>query len=318
MRLLAALVASLLPAVAAADPIEISATRLSSFSATGETAFGPFEWRSGLELSSPEEKFGGLSGLTLSADCTGLLAVSDAGRWFRAKLAYDGAALTGLSDAELAPMLDAKGRPPASKARGDAEALADLGGGKFLVGFESRPRLGIYDIGKSGLEAPFRPVKSPREIRTGPGNEELESVGRIDSDFIAISEFNADPLGNIRAWLWNADRAAAFSIKRHEDYKITDLAVLPDGGILILERSFGSSLLPGMAIRRFESSAIKDGGTVASQLLFAGRAPFYAIDNMEGIALCIRDGETRLTIVSDNNFNTSLQRTLLLQFVLRE
>lgn len=314
MRLLAVLVVSLLPAVAAADPVEISATRLSSFSATGETAFGPFEWRGGLELSSSEEKFGGLSGLALSADCTGLLAVSDAGRWFRGRLAYDGTELAGLSDAELAPMLDAKGRPPAGKARADAEALADLGGGKYLVGFESRPRIGTYDIGGSGLEARFQLMRSPGEIRTGPGNQELEAVGRIGGGFIAISEFNADPSGNIRAWLWNAERTAAFSVKRHEDYKITDLAVLPDGGVLTLERSFGSSLLPGMAIRRFPSSAIEDGGTVVPQLLFAGRAPFYAIDNMEGIALCTRGGETRLTVVSDNNFNTALQRTLLVQF----
>lgn len=314
MRLLAVLVASLLPAVAAAGPIEISTTRLSSFSATGETAFGPFEWRGGLALSSTEVKFGGLSGLALSADCTGLLAVSDAGRWFRAQLAYDGAELAGLAEAELAPMLDAKGKPPASKPRGDAEAVADLGGGKILVGFESRPRIGIYDIGNSGLAARFQPLKSPKEIKTGPGNEEIESVGRIGGDYIAISEFNTDPLGSIRAWLWNAKRTAVFSVKRHEDYKITDLAVLPDGGILILERSFGPSLLPGMAIRRFAASAIEDGATVEPELLFAGRAPFYAIDNMEGIALCERGGETLVMIVSDNNFNTALQRTLLLQF----
>lgn len=318
MRLLAVLVAILLPATAVADPVEISATPIASLSPAGETAFGPLEWRGGLELSSPEEKFGGLSGLTLSADCTGLLAVSDAGRWFRGRLAYDGASLAGLSDAELAPMLDAKGRPPASKARGDAEALADLGGGKYLVGFESRPRIGTYDIGGSGLEARFRLMRSPAEIRTGPGNQELEAVGRVGGDYIAISEFNADPSGDIRAWLWNAGRTAAFSVKRHEDYKITDLAVAPGGDILTLERSFGASFLPGMAIRRFAASAIKAGGTVEPELLFAGRAPFYAIDNMEGIALCTRDGETRLTIVSDNNFNTGLQRTLLLQFALRE
>jgi len=315
VKRVACLAAGLLAAgPAAADPVAVAATPIASFNTAGETAFGPFEWRGGLELSSGDVKFGGLSGLTLSADCTGLLAVSDAGRWFRASLAYDGAALTGLADAELAPMLDARGRPPRDKRRGDAEALADLGGGKFLVGFESRPRVGIYDIGKSGLAARFQPVKSPREIRTGPGNAELESVGRIGGDFIAISEFNADAQGNIRAWLWNAERTAAFSVKRHGDYKITDLTVLPDDGILILERSFGSSLLPGMAIRRFAASAIEDGATVAPQLLFNGRAPFHAIDNMEGIALCTRDGETRVTIVSDNNFNTGLQRTLLLQF----
>ncbi len=277
------------------------------------------QWRGGLELTSGDEKFGGLSGLVLSADCTGLLAVSDAGRWFRGRLAYDGATLSGLADAELAPMLDENGRPPRNKQRGDAEAIADLGRGKVLVGFESRPRIGIYDIGESGLAAPFQPVKSPKEIKTGPSNAELEAVGRFAAgpfkgDFIAISEFNIDASGNIRAWVWNAKRTVAFSVQRYEDYKITDLALLPDGGILTLERSFGSSLLPGMAIRRFESTAIAARATVAPQLLFAGRAPFHAIDNMEGIALCARDGETRLTIVSDNNFNTGLQRTLLLQF----
>ena len=322
MKLFSFLIAGLLaPAPAgAADPVAVTAAPVSSFGAAADRkSFGPFEWRGGLELTSSEAKFGGLSGLVLTADCTGLLAVSDAGRWFRGRLAYDGARLAGLADAELAPMLDDKGRPPRNKPRGDAEAVADLGGGKLLVGFESRPRIGIYDIGKSGLDAIFQAVKSPREIKSGPGNEELESVGRFATgpfkgELIAISEFNADARGNIRAWVWNAKRTVAFSVQRHEDYKITDLALLPDGGILILERSFGSSLLPGMAIRRFEASAIKEGGTVEPQLLFAGRAPFYAIDNMEGIALCIRDSETRITIVSDNNFNTGLQRTLLLQF----
>jgi hypothetical protein len=53
---------------------------------------------------------------------------------------------------------------------------------------------------------------------------------------------------------------------------------------------------------------------ITPELLFEGRVPFYAIDNMEGIAACRRDGETRITIISDNNFNTRLQRSLILQF----
>jgi hypothetical protein len=44
------------------------------------------------------------------------------------------------------------------------------------------------------------------------------------------------------------------------------------------------------------------------------RVPFYAIDNMEGLAVCERNGELRVNILSDNNFRTDLQRTLLLQF----
>ena len=35
---------------------------------------------------------------------------------------------------------------------------------------------------------------------------------------------------------------------------------------------------------------------------------------MEAIALCERQGETRVTLMSDDNFNTSVQSTILLQF----
>ena len=40
----------------------------------------------GLELSSPGPAFGGLSGLTLTADGDRMIAVSDRGRWFTARL----------------------------------------------------------------------------------------------------------------------------------------------------------------------------------------------------------------------------------------
>jgi hypothetical protein len=44
-------------------------------------------------------------------------------------------------------------------------------------------------------------------------------------------------------------------------------------------------------------------------------APFHAIDNMEGIAVSEMAGETRVTLISDDNYNRA-QRTLLLQFAL--
>jgi hypothetical protein len=172
-------------------------------------------------------------------------------------------------------------------------------------------------VGKYGLKARFQLLNSPKAIAEGPPNAELESVGRFAEGrwrghYLAISEHNTDTNGNIRAWLWQSSKTIPFAIKRLEDYSITDAAILPDGDILILERS--ASLLPGMAIRRIGAADIASEVTVDPQLLFSGRAPFYAIDNMEGLALCKRNGESRLTVISDNNFSTDLQRTLLLQF----
>jgi hypothetical protein len=69
-----------------------------------------------------------------------------------------------------------------------------------------------------------------------------------------------------------------------------------------------------MAVSRFPASAITQGKTVRPETLLEARVPFYAIDNMEGLAVCERKGELRVNILSDNNFNTGRQRTLLLQF----
>ena len=79
-------------------------------------------------------------------------------------------------------------------------------------------------------------------------------------------------------------------------------------------RSCSASTFPGMAVSRFPASAIAPGKTVIPETLLEARMPFYAIDNMEGIAVCQRNGELRVNILSDNNFNTQQQRTLLLQF----
>ena len=109
-------------------------------------------------------------------------------------------------------------------------------------------------------------------------------------------------------------RSFAFSIRQIENYNITDLAMLPNGDILLLQRSYGPMTLPGMAMSRFPASDIKLGKTIQPETLLEAKVPFYAIDNMEGLAVCERNGELRINILSDNNFKTELQRTLLLQF----
>ena len=70
-----------------------------------------------------------------------------------------------------------------------------------------------------------------------------------------------------------------------------------------------------MRIRRIPLSAFKPGALVdGSQLIHADLG--FQIDNMEGIAVHKNaQGETIVTLVSDDNFSV-LQRSLLLQFAL--
>jgi len=305
---------------ASAEPLTITSSSLSRFALlTNATSFGPFIWRGGVELASANRKFGGLSGLIMADECTSLRAVSDAGRWLIATVTYNDEAPAGLISASIAPILDDKGKPPPGKRWGDAEAVAEGPNGKTIVGFETRTRVGAYDLTGKGMTARFENLNPPKDIVRGKLNGELESVGyfkngALKGHYIAVAETNLDTQGNTKAWAWNGKRSIAFSIKQLETYNITDIALLPDGDILVLQRSYGMAAFPGMAVSRFPASAIRQGKTVQPDTLLEARMPFYAIDNMEGLAVCERSGELRVNILSDNNFNTARQRTLLLQF----
>lgn len=315
------------PAGAQEEALSVRTQPVKSFTMFSQlVTFGGLEWRGGIELASDDERFGGLSSLELSEDGRGLLAVSDRGFWFKAGLTYTDGHLSGLKDAVMAPLLGPNGKPFNGKVRSDAEALAGWQpmriDGKMIVGFESRARAGLYDLGKDGFKARFKDLKLPKEAAKGPSNQELEAIGRFASgpfagSILAISEMNKDANGDIRAFLWGGKKAFNFSIKQFEDYAITDLAILPDGDVLTVERSFSGTNLPGMAIRRIRTEDIVAGGAVTPSLVFSGRMPFYRIDNMEGIAVSKHNGEIRVTVISDNNYRPEFQRTLLLQFALK-
>jgi hypothetical protein len=299
----------------------VSFTRL----ALGGQTSGKLAYRGGVMLSSDDERFGGFSGLAISADGRDVLAVSDDGWWFEAKVTYRNNRLADVSEAVLRPLLDGQGRRSKSKRNRDAEALAldpsgDIDAAAF-VGFEMRPHIEKFDLGKKGFAATPVRIRAPAEIAKGPFNQQLEALGRLTSgpwkgSLIAISEKNLDKSGNIRGWIFDDGKSGGFAVRRFEDYAITDLAVLPDGSILTLERSYMLGGFPGMAIRHFPAADLHPGSTIVPDLVFVGRQPFYLIDNMEGIAVHKANDELRITVISDDNYNRGVQHTLLLQFAL--
>jgi hypothetical protein len=106
-----------------------------------------------------------------------------------------------------------------------------------------------------------------------------------------------------------------FSVKRTDDYDISDAALLPGGDLLILERRY--SILRGVAIRirRIALASIKPEALVDGPVMLEADMG-YQIDNMEGLSVHIgAGGTTVLTLISDDNFSP-LQRTLLLQFAI--
>ena len=88
--------------------------------------------------------------------------------------------------------------------------------------------------------------------------------------------------------------------------------------LLVLERRY--RLLEGVRtrIRTIPLAALKPGARLVGALI-ADLGPPLPLDNFEGlVARRTNDGRTALLLLSDDNFNYGIQRTLLYQFFLRE
>ena len=126
-----------------------------------------------------------------------------------------------------------------------------------------------------------------------------------------------DAAGNLIAFLVGGPRPGQFSVRRTDNYDISDAVLLPSGDLLVLERKFSLLSGIGIRIRRIALTSVAPGAVVDGPPIFDADLG-HEIDNMEGIdAYVTPAGETVLTMVSDDNFSM-LERTLLLQFTLVE
>jgi len=305
--------------------IDIAAQTIESFSPREpeQVRFGPLEFRGGLQLTSSYREFGGLSALRVAADGARFVALTDKGRWLTGRIVYDGKnRLRGIADATMAPMLGTDGRPLAARGWYDTESIAE-DGGTLYVGIERVNRIVRFDFGRLGVLARGEPIALPPGVAKLPNNKGLEAMVFVPKGLplagtlIAMSERGLDADGNIKAFLIGGPSPGEFSIKRSDDFDISDAALLPSGDLLLLERRFFWWSGVAMRIRRVALATIAPGALVdGATLLFADMG--YQIDNMEGLSVH-RDaaGDTILTLVSDDNFSL-IQRTILLQFRLVE
>lgn len=269
---------------------------------------GKLEYLAGFELFSSEPGFGGLSGLSVSSDGRTLHAVSDQGVYFTARLTHDaGERLTAIDSWSAGPLLP-------GGAYGDAEAITPDKDGAWLISFEGRHRIMKFASanGKPGA-APGKDVPLPADLADAPFNGGLESITLLrDGTLMALTEQYENPDGSVKGWFIRADSAAPFSYRTLDGFSPTDLATLPGGDVLVLERKF-SIMNMKAKIRRLAGAELEPGRTLAGEEI-ADIAHPLTVDNFEGLAARSgANGSTLLYIVSDDNF-LPIQRTLLLQF----
>lgn len=310
-----------------AAPITVTSSPITTFK--GQPVGGRVDkliWRGGLVLRSDSDLFGGLSGIAFTGPDHQLATVSDVGNFISGRLIYDpeghpldfvGVTVTAIQNSRGEDL-------PRAFAR-DAEAIETIYRNgvpaAVRVGFENLTRVADFSLDNGVPGGAAREVVIPQWLSRLRTNQSLESVciappaSPVAGSTLLLTEASFASNGEHAGFmLGNKDRGP-FTFAKTPDLNPTDCAFLPNGDLLVLERGTGF-LSFFMQIVRIKAEDVTPGGNYDGEILLS--ASGGDIDNMEGMAVHHGpQGEIRITLVSDDNFN-DWERTLLLEFALPE
>ncbi|MDX1576069.1 MAG: esterase-like activity of phytase family protein, partial [Kiloniellales bacterium] len=230
---------------------------------------GRLRWRGGIEIASPKARFGGLSGLLVSADGTRLLAVTDAGRWLSANLSYDSEGrLTGIAEGQMARLRDLDGKGLDRKRWRDAESLAQLADGSILVSFEHNHRIWRYDSQDGPLAGLPTAWPNPEGLDLAPENGGVEGLAALaDGRLLALTEKQEHGIGTA-GYLWHGDAWSPVTYRPHTAFSPTAASRLPGSpDLLVLERAYRPLSGPRVRLVRLAADDIRPGATLEGEEL---------------------------------------------------
>ncbi|QKD01666.1 esterase-like activity of phytase family protein [Mesorhizobium loti] len=306
------------------EAIEVSARPITQFHiGRSDKQFGPLEFVGGLEMTSPSRDFGALSAFRFLKAGSDFIGVADTGYWFFGTVVRDADRRpVGMQNFRMQQMVDQSGQPIDEKWEVDAEGLA-VKDGIATVGFERNHRVAQFRIDPENMTAPFKQLDflvPARELRQNRGFETVTHAnanGQHQGGLVVVSEKSLDKSGNIYAAIIEGPHKGVFTVKRNGDFDITDGAFLPDGDLLLLERSFTMAGGLKMRLRRIHGESVEKGAVADGPVLLEADMG-YQIDNMEGLDIWTRDdGALMVSLISDDN-HSILQRNLYLEFILHQ
>src|SRR5690606_14636602 len=135
------------------------------------------------------------------------------------------------------------------------------------------------------------PIPVPSDFKTLTNNQSLECLAAppkgsvLDDRLIVVTERSLDAAGNLRSFLLNGTDVARFTVRRHDDFDISDCVVMAPNDLRLVERRFALKRgVRSMRIRRVPLAGIKPGAVVDGKDLIEADLG-YEIDNMECIGL---------------------------------
>lgn len=254
------------------------------------------------------EDFGGVSALELDADGRGFVAVTDRTQLLHGRLERDGGTVTGVTLTGSHFLLQPDGAPMTGWRR-DSEGLALREDGQLFVSFEAGARVWAYpDPAGPAERLPHHP-----DFKDMAGNAALEALA-IDArnHLYAVPETPLHRAGDLPLYHYDGTGwRIAQRIAVLDGFAPVGADFGPDGQFYLLERKFGGIGFRSR-VRRFDLSRFDPQGEV----LFTSSLGQH--DNLEGLSVW-RDetGQTRLTMVSDDNFKF-FQRTEIVEYAVIE
>ena len=272
---------------------------------------GRLEWLGGVRLTSGDPAFGGFSSMSVAG--TRFTLLSDLGTI----IGFDMPRFGSVERLRFSGLSDGPGSGWAKQDRDSESMSVDPRDGSVWVGFEGYNALWRY---APGLRQPLERVEPP--VMAGwPDNEGPEAMAAVAGlGLVTIAEteglpghggtrigvvFTGDPVRQ-------PSRFFTFGLRTAPGYDPSDMAVLPDGDLLVLTRGFGWR--DGFTARLLlvPRAAICPGAVVDGEEIARFEAPLLH-DNFEGLAVTQENRATIVWLVSDDN-QSMFQRTLLLKF----
>jgi hypothetical protein len=263
-------------------------------------------------LSSRDVRFGGISAMHVEGGQ--VLAFSDSGSVFRFPVPRRAGALVLRIERLVHGPGDGR-----SKSDRDVESVAAFGAQAWLL-FEGHNQIWRYRRPDLAVEA----EAAPDALREFPWARGPEAMARLpDGRFLVFSEGPVTDDGTTPLVLFAGDPALPATRNRRlryrppAGYRPTEAALLPDGRILVLNRSFDmfrgwEAVLTVATVEGVRAM----GAPIEGRTLAAFTGPVTR-DNLEALSVTREGGRTIVWIASDDNF-LPIQRTLLMKFALVE
>lgn len=270
---------------------------------------GGLTYLGGVRLTSPQSAFGGFSSMQVVGDRFTLL--SDGAHIVRFRMGAD------FKPHEL--VFGALAAGPGTgwrKADRDSESqTTDPATGQVWVGFEQTNAIWRFDAaGRAEAHA------QPAAMADWSANGAAEAMVRLARGaFLVISETTRPRDGKGRVGLiFGGDptdpraQVQAFAYLPPDGYDPTDMAELPDGRILVLNRrATFADMFTGKLVM-IDRGAIRPGAIIQGREIATLAAPLLH-DNFEALAVTREQGATILWIASDDN-REWFEKSLLLKF----